>query len=72
MSRYGDGSAWWRVTDAAGNLGSDLLERARPHWLEEGIAVNPSGRGCRIQDHRADLDDLARQWEVAVSDVEPM
>lgn len=71
MSRHGDGSTWWRVTDAAGNFSPDLLERARPHWLEEGITLKSSGRGCRIEEHRVDLDVLARQWDVATSDIEP-
>jgi alkylated DNA nucleotide flippase Atl1 len=69
MSRHGDGTTWWRVTDAAGNFAPDLLERARPHWLEEGISVRASGRGCHIEDHRADLDELARQWRAAVADI---
>ena len=66
MSRFGDGSTWWRVTDAAGNFAPDLLERARPHWLEEGIAIKPSGRGCHIADHRADLEQLEDRWRAAV------
>ncbi|MCW2835151.1 MAG: cysteine methyltransferase [Nocardioides sp.] len=70
MSRHGDGSTWWRVTDAAGNFAPDLLERARPHWLEEGIVIRSSGRGCRIEEHRADLDRLARQWRTAVADLD--
>jgi len=71
MSRYGDGSAWWRVTDAVGNFSPDLLERARPHWLEEGIRIKANGRGCRIEDHRADLERLAHQWSAAVADISP-
>ena len=43
MSRYGDGVTWWRVTNASGGFAPDLLERARPHWLDEGILVRPSG-----------------------------
>ena len=71
MSRYGDGTTWWRVTDAAGNLAPDLLERARPHWLAEGISIKAGGRGCRIEDHRADLEQLAQQWWAAVADISP-
>lgn len=71
MSRYGDGSTWWRVTNAAGELAPDLMDSARPHWLEEGIAIKPSGRGCRIEEHRVDLDRLAVQWRRAVADLEP-
>ncbi len=71
MSRHSDGSPWWRVTDAAGNLTPALLERARPHWLEEGIELRASGNGCRIDECRADLRRLARAWEAAVADMEP-
>ena len=66
MSRYGDGVTWWRVTSASGGFAPDLLERARSHWLEEGILVRPNGGGCRIEEHRADLDLMARQWQEAV------
>lgn len=71
MSRHGAGVAWWRVTSAAGEFAPDLLERARPHWLEEGIPLRPGGRGCRIAACRADLDALARRWRRAVADLEP-
>ena len=69
MSRYGDGVTWWRVTNASGGFAPDLLERARPHWLDEGILVRPSGGGCRIDEHRADLEVLERQWHKAVADL---
>jgi methylated-DNA-protein-cysteine methyltransferase related protein len=69
LSRYGDGLAWWRVTNAAGAFPPDLLARAVPHWREEGIAVAPSGRGCRIADHRADLVELERRWREASADL---
>ena len=69
LSRYGDGLAWWRVTNAAGAFPPHLLDEARPHWLEEGIALAPSGRSCRIAEHRADLDELERRWRVATADL---
>jgi alkylated DNA nucleotide flippase Atl1 len=69
LSRYGDGVTWWRVTSASGEFAPDLLERARPHWWEEGIALSPTGRGCRIREHRADLDELAEKWREAVTDL---
>ena len=69
MSRYGSGVAWWRVTNAAGDFPPDLLHEAVPHWLEEGIALKPSGRGCRIAEHRADLVELERRWRRAVVDL---
>lgn len=71
MSRYGDGVTWWRVTNASGGFAPDLLERARPHWLEEGILVRTSGGGCRIEEHRADLERLAADWRDAVADLAP-
>lgn len=69
LSRHGAGVAWWRVTNASGGFPPDLLDEARPHWLEEGIRLRESGRGCRIEDHRADLDELARRWRAAAADV---
>ena len=71
MSRYGDGVTWWRVTNASGGFAPDLLERALPHWLEEGILIKPTGGGCRIREHRVDLDWLASRWREAVADLEP-
>lgn len=70
MSRYGDGVTWWRVTNSSGEFAPDLLERARPHWLEEGIALSRTGRGCRIAEHRADLDELAARWRESVAELE--
>lgn len=69
LSRFGDGLAWWRVTNAAGSFPPDLLDAAVPHWREEGIALAPSGRGCRIAEHRADLDELERRWRAAAADL---
>ncbi len=71
LSRHADGSPWWRVTDAKGNFAPALLESARPHWLEEGIEFRAGGRGCRIEEHRADLARLAREWRTAVADLGP-
>lgn len=70
MSGYGDGAPWWRVTAASGGYSSDLLERARPHWREEGTVLTPDGKRAWIERCRADLDDLASQWERAVADLE--
>ncbi len=69
LSRHGAGVAWWRVTDAQGRFPPDLLDEARPHWLEEGIRLTPSGRGCRIEEHRADLVALERRWRAATADL---
>ena len=69
MSRDGAGVTWWRVTNAAGDLPPDLLDEARPHWMEDGITLKPTGRGCRIVEHRADLDELERRWRRAAADL---
>lgn len=69
MSRYGDGSTWWRVTNADGEFRADLMDRARPHWLDEGIEIKPNGRGCRIEAYRVDVGVLAAQWREAVADL---
>jgi alkylated DNA nucleotide flippase Atl1 len=60
MSAYGGGVCWWRVTNARGEMPPHLIDEARQHWLAEGIALSGSGRGCRIDVHRADLPELAR------------
>lgn len=70
LSGYGEGVPWWRVTNAAGDFAPDLLERARPHWLEEGITLKANGRGARIDLHRSDLDLLGDRWREAVADLD--
>lgn len=62
MRHHGDGLPWWRVTNASGDLPRELLDRARPHWAEEGILVKRNGSGCRIGDYRADLQTLAAAY----------
>jgi methylated-DNA-protein-cysteine methyltransferase-like protein len=69
MKAYGGNVAWWRVTDAAGDLPEPLRERARQQWAREGILGKPNGRGCRISDYRADLDSVATAYEHAVADL---
>jgi alkylated DNA nucleotide flippase Atl1 len=59
LASWGGSVPWWRVTNVAGVLPPDLLARALPHWDEEGIALRPDRRGCRIAAYRADLDRLA-------------
>lgn len=51
----GHGVPWWRVTNASGELTAPLLSEARTHWAREGITVAPSGKGCQLRRHRADL-----------------
>ena len=69
MRDWGGNVPWWRVTSHAGDLGGDLLSRARPHWDTEGIRLKPNGLGCRIADHRADLDRLADDYARATVDL---
>lgn len=68
LSHHGDGLPWWRVTNAAGDLPRELLDRARPHWADEGILVKRNGLGCRIHDYRADLDALATAYGLRIAD----
>ena len=41
---------------------------ARERWAEEGIAAGE--HGCRIDGHRADLDDRAERYAAAVDSLE--
>lgn len=62
LATWGGNVTWWRVTNAAGDLPDHLLDTAFAHWAEEGIAIKPSRRGCRIAAHRADLVAWARDY----------
>lgn len=66
---YGANVAWWRVTSSYGDFAGGLLDRARPHWADEGILVKPTGLGCRIADYRADLAALHTAYLRAVADL---
>ena len=68
MSHHSEGLTWWRVTNAAGDLPRDLLDKARPHWADEGILVKRNGLGCRIVDYRADLEALATAYRVRIAE----
>lgn len=70
MSGWGSNVTWWRVTDRDGRLPDHLLVQALPHWADEGITLRRDGRGCRITDHRADLAQLATDYEQATADLE--
>lgn len=67
MRHWGGNVAWWRVTTRGGDLGADLLERARPRWAAEGIEVRPGGLGCRFTAYRADLERLAQDYARATA-----
>ena len=41
------------------------LEKARPMWAAEGIAVRPDGLGCRMREFRVDVAALASDYLVA-------
>lgn len=69
MATHGHLVSWWRVTNVSGDLRPDLLERALPHWQQEGIELRADGRGCPIADHRVDLDRLAAQWAADTADL---
>lgn len=69
MRVYGSNVTWWRVTNASGDLPSHLRQAAFIEWAVEGIEVKPNALGCRIRDHRADLEALAAAWEAAVADL---
>lgn len=71
MRDHGQGVPWWRVTNANGALPPHLDETAREHWAAEGIGWKPSGRGCRIEDCRADLSVLAREFDRVWSTISP-
>jgi methylated-DNA-protein-cysteine methyltransferase related protein len=69
MSLYGNNVAWWRVTSSYGDLPAHLRDEARARWADEGIAWKPNGLGCRITQHRADLERLADDYERTVRDL---
>lgn len=56
LREWGSGVPWWRITDHAGD--HPLLARARPSWDAEGIRLKPNGRGCRMSEYGADLEEL--------------
>jgi alkylated DNA nucleotide flippase Atl1 len=69
MRLYGSNVTWWRVTNASGALPTDLMDEVRERWAAEGILLRRDGRGCRIEDHRADLSRLSADWERATADL---
>ncbi|XVX21312.1 MGMT family protein [Actinomycetota bacterium] len=72
MSAYGSNVAWWRVTNASGELPAHLLDEARELWAAEGILLAPHGRGCEIRRLRADTEALRAAYLEAVADIPPM
>ena len=43
MSQFGGPVPWWRVVRADGSLPPSHEENARPHYLDEGTPLRPSG-----------------------------
>lgn len=68
LRTWGSGGPWWRVTNAAGD--HPLLARALSHWETEGISVKPNGRGCRMADFGADLQQLRSESAPALAELE--
>lgn len=67
LSHHGVAVPWWRVTNHSGDHVAEIRARAHEHWAEEGILVKPNGLGCRIATFRADLDQLATAYEIALA-----
>lgn len=68
MRLRGSEVPWWRVVSSYGDLPPHLRDEVRPLWLEEGIQWKDNGLGCRISDHRCDLERLADEYERTVAD----
>lgn len=66
MRDHSDGVPWWRIVSHDGVL--HPLAKALPHWEAEGIEVRPDRRGCRMRDYRADLIQLAVDYQVQLAD----
>lgn len=70
MAQRGGEVAWWRVTNAKGELPAHLSALATRRWDDEGISH--LGSRCRIARHRADLDALAHRFhELAAPETSP-
>ena len=48
LSRYGGGVPWWRVVRASGLLAPGHERAAADHLIAEGVALQPSADGLRI------------------------
>ena len=71
LATHGAEVAWWRCTDAHGDLPDFHHAEAAVRWAEEGIAWKPSRRGCRIKDYQADLEAVAAAYERAIAQRKP-
>ncbi len=68
LARWGHGVPWWRVTNSKGELPPSLLADARARWQAEGVPITSFGR-CRLDDCRADLLSLEREWRRSIADI---
>jgi methylated-DNA-protein-cysteine methyltransferase-like protein len=68
MRTWGSSVPWWRVTNSYGD--HPLLARALPHWQEEDIALKPNGRGCRMAQYGADLEQLRADAAPALAELD--
>lgn len=69
LSQEGSFVTWWRVTNATGELPAHLLDEAFQLWAAEGIERSGTGRGCRIREFRADLDQVRSSYERAIAEL---
>ena len=60
------GVPWWRVTNAAGRLPSQLAGEAASRWREEGTPSRADGSGVLMVRARADLPALADAAEAVL------
>ncbi len=62
---------WWRVIRADGTLPDALLDEARAHWHEEGVALRSDGTGVQMRLCRLDRGLLEQLVAEAVAGLEP-
>lgn len=68
LRTWGSSVPWWRVTNASGD--HPLLGRALPHWETEGIVVKRNGKGCRMAEFGADLEQLRAESASSLAELE--
>lgn len=65
LATWGNGTPWWRVCNAQGEIPGHF-QQALPHWLSEGIDINTAHTGVKLDRHRTDSQLLAENWAAAV------
>lgn len=66
MASHGSFVAWWRITNARGELPQPLRDAARERWDAEEIAVRPDAAGCRYAVHAIAEAELAAAYQEAL------